>query len=69
MGYSTTTPINNEISQTNSILQHTSVIAEYSDSVTDSVPCFWLREHQMMTARLIITMYIVMPFLVSSSPV
>ena len=36
MGYSTTTPINNEISQTNSILQHTSVIAEYSDSVIDS---------------------------------
>ena len=33
MGYSTTSPIKNKIAQTNSILQHTSVIAEYSASI------------------------------------
>ena len=37
MGYSTTTPINNKTAHTNSILQHTYVVAEYSASVTDSV--------------------------------
>ena len=37
MGYSTTTPIKNKIDQTKIIFQHTSVIDEYSDSVTDSV--------------------------------
>ena len=29
MGYSTTVPINNKIARINSILRHTSVIAEY----------------------------------------
>ena len=37
MGYLIRTPINNKIAQKNSILQHTSVIADYSASVTDSV--------------------------------
>ena len=37
IGYSTTTPMNNKIVHKNSILQHNSVIAEYSDSLTDDV--------------------------------
>ena len=40
MGYSKKTPINNKISRTYSILQHTSVISEYSASVIDSVTVF-----------------------------
>ena len=37
MVYSTTTLVNNKTNEINIILQHTSVIDEYSDSVTDSV--------------------------------
>ena len=40
MGYSTKTPTNNKITQTNSISQNTCAIAEYSASVTDSVTIF-----------------------------
>ena len=40
MGYSTTNTINNKIARENSIFQHTSVISEYSSSVTDSVTFF-----------------------------
>ena len=40
MDNSATTPINNEITRKNSILQDTSMISEYSDSVTDSVTTF-----------------------------
>ena len=37
MGYSITTPIKNKTTQINSISQHTSMIAKYSDSLTDNV--------------------------------
>ena len=37
LGYSTTTAINNEVAHKNSTPQNTSVISEYSASVTDSV--------------------------------
>ena len=40
MGYSMTAPINNKIVQVNIILQHISVISEYSDSVTYNVTDF-----------------------------
>ena len=40
MRYSTTIPTNNKIAWTNSISQHNSVIAEYLDSITDSVTVF-----------------------------
>ena len=38
--YLTKTPINNKIAWTNSILQHTSIIAKYSASVTYSATVF-----------------------------
>ena len=38
--YSTTTIINNKIAHTNGILQHTSMISDYSDSVTYNVIIF-----------------------------
>ena len=40
MGYLTTISINNKIAQINIILQHTSVIAEYSASIMDIVNVF-----------------------------
>ena len=53
MVYSTTTLVNNKTNKINIILQHTSVIAEYSVSVTDSVTIFKLRKHQVMNAPII----------------
>ena len=40
MGSSKTTPIKNNIAQINIILQHNSVISNYSEYVTDSVTAF-----------------------------
>ena len=40
MGYLKTTPINQKISWKNSISEHTSMIAEYSDPVIDNVTAF-----------------------------
>ena len=67
MGNSATTTINNEIIGKNSILQDTSMISEYSYSVTDSVTIFWLRKRQAITDQSIRTMYSVTLFWVSLS--
>ena len=63
MGYSTTTPINNKISWGNSISQRTSVIDEYSASVTDSGTVLWICKLQSITTPLIRKMYPVTLFL------
>ena len=68
MGYSTTTPVNSKIVRTNSISQHTSVIAEYSASVTNSVTVFSLCDIQAKTGPLIRTIYPPTLFRVSLSP-
>ena len=68
MVYSTTTLVNNKTNKINIILQHTSVIAEYSVSVTDSVTIFKLRKHQVMNAPIIWTIYLFTVFQVSLSP-
>ena len=68
MEYSTKTPIKNKISRKNSILQHTSMIAEHKDSVTDSVTDLWLFKLQTINYPLIRTIYPVAVFWVFLSP-
>ena len=68
IGYSTTTPTNNKIALTNIILQHTSVISEYSASITDSVTDLWHHKIQDVTTLLMRTMYPVTNFRLYLSP-
>ena len=68
MGYSTTTHRNNKIESTKNISKHTSVIAEYSSSITDSVTVLWIRKLHAMKNLLITMMYPVALFQVSLSP-
>ena len=51
MGYLIVTPINNKITGIDILLQHTAMINEYLDSVTDSVTVIWLRKSQPMTRK------------------
>ena len=67
--YSMATHINNKIPQINSILKHTSVIDEYSASVTDTLTVFFLSKCHVMTTLFIRTTYHVALFLVFLSPV
>ena len=67
--YSMATHINNKIAQINSILQHNSVIDEYSASVIDTLTVFFISKFHVITILLIRTTYHVALFLVLLSPV
>ena len=53
MDYSTKTFINNKITWINIILKHTSMINEYSTSVSNNLMVFWLLKLHLMTNPLI----------------